>query len=360
MEGFHMDLKTENSSRNTTIDIIKGFACIAVVWIHYSWSNDAGVFLKTISRFAVPFFFFVSGYYLPDRYGQIKPENIRKKIVHIVDITWKSGMFYLFFCVLWNLLFDRDWSMTAYICEKVTKANVIKLILANDPLVYDHLWYLLALLYCYAVMYLFSLKFHNPRNCRVLLPLSLLLMLGFSVLDEFNSVFHIRNAWRLNEAGTVFVLSNAFLFRAMPFFLFGLFVKTHVREDRPKVSLPVLCGGNLCGMLIALYEMANTKSLQFYVGTYISVICLILISVWYPRRQMKGMAFIGNKLSMNVYLYHIAVGKVFDLIAGKKHLWGNQLFRISRPVLIIVCTLVLSYFLYSVKERRANAIRQQA
>lgn len=116
----------DNTSRNTTIDIIKGFACIAVVWIHYCWSNDAGVFMKTISRFAVPFFFFVSGYYLPDRHGQITPDNIRRKIVHIVDITWKGGMFYLFFCVAWNMLYAKSWSMAEYIAEKVTKANVFE------------------------------------------------------------------------------------------------------------------------------------------------------------------------------------------------------------------------------------------
>lgn len=337
-----MGLKMDNTSRNTTIDIIKGFACIAVVWIHYCWSNDAGVFMKTISRFAVPFFFFVSGYYLPDRHGQITPDNIRRKIVHIVDITWKGGMFYLFFCVAWNMLYAKSWSMAEYIAEKVTKANVLKLILANDPLVYDHFWYLLALIYCYAVMGMLSLKFRDLRNCRILLPLSILLMLGFSVLAEFNGVFHIKSSWPLDEGGNSFVLSNTFLFRALPFFLFGAFIRTHVKSGHPKVSLPTLCGLNFCGIVIALYEAATTKTVQFYLGTYLSVICLIFISVWYPQQRMRGMAFIGDKLSMNVYLYHIAVGKFFDLIAQKKNLWKNRLFMTSRPLLVIVCSLLLS------------------
>uniref|UniRef100_UPI003FA49461 acyltransferase family protein n=1 Tax=Enterocloster clostridioformis TaxID=1531 RepID=UPI003FA49461 len=45
------------------MDCIKGAACIAVVLIHYNFPGYLGIIIKTLSRFAVPFFFGVSGYY---------------------------------------------------------------------------------------------------------------------------------------------------------------------------------------------------------------------------------------------------------------------------------------------------------
>lgn len=49
--------------RYRSMDCIKGAACIAVVLIHYNFPGYLGIIIKTLSRFAVPFFFGVSGYY---------------------------------------------------------------------------------------------------------------------------------------------------------------------------------------------------------------------------------------------------------------------------------------------------------
>ena len=52
--------------RNNNIDIIKGFACIGVVLIHFPFCGNIGEYIKVINKYAVPFFFFVSGYFLLD------------------------------------------------------------------------------------------------------------------------------------------------------------------------------------------------------------------------------------------------------------------------------------------------------
>lgn len=344
-----MGKENRQITRNSTIDIIKGFACIAVVLIHYNWSNDIGVFVKTLARFAVPFFFFVSGYYLPNREGMVTSDNVKRKMVHIIDIAWKSGVFYLFFCVLWNSMYYKNWSLAEYTDSKISVASCIKFILGNDPFVYDHFWYILALLYSYATVYVYSLFRQTIKKPCILLILSVFLMLGFSVLDEFNSYFHIKNAWHLDSEGSRFILSNTFLFRALPFFLFGMFVKLDSGNWNRKISLTILCGFNFMGILLALYEATMIKSVQFYLGSYISVISLILISIWYPHQELRFVEFIGNKLSMNVYLYHIAVGKIFDLIAQKNNLWNNSLFMMTRPFLIVTTSLLISYLLVDKK-----------
>ena len=47
--------------RQNGFDWFKGCACIAVILIHYYFPNNIGIGIRTISRFAVPVFFMVSG-----------------------------------------------------------------------------------------------------------------------------------------------------------------------------------------------------------------------------------------------------------------------------------------------------------
>lgn len=48
---------------NYCMDFLKGIACILVVFIHVKFPGDFGQAVQAIARFAVPFFFMVSGYY---------------------------------------------------------------------------------------------------------------------------------------------------------------------------------------------------------------------------------------------------------------------------------------------------------
>ena len=50
--------------RFRSIDCMKGISCLAVVLIHYNFPGDLGIAIKTLSRFAVPVFFAISGFFL--------------------------------------------------------------------------------------------------------------------------------------------------------------------------------------------------------------------------------------------------------------------------------------------------------
>ena len=69
MEGANLlDLninkkKFQEKQRNKEIDIIKGIACICVVYIHCPFPGHLGNLISVINRFSVPFFFFISGFY---------------------------------------------------------------------------------------------------------------------------------------------------------------------------------------------------------------------------------------------------------------------------------------------------------
>ena len=64
-------MKMNVAARNRCMDTVKGIACLLVVFIHFNWSNDLSETINAIGRFAVPYFFFVSGYHLPDKTGTV-------------------------------------------------------------------------------------------------------------------------------------------------------------------------------------------------------------------------------------------------------------------------------------------------
>ena len=73
------------------MDHIKLLAAYFVVLIHSLFPGNLGVAVKAVARFAVPFFFLCSGFFL---YGN-KPESIMKKALHILKLFLVTAVVYL-------------------------------------------------------------------------------------------------------------------------------------------------------------------------------------------------------------------------------------------------------------------------
>ena len=63
--------------KNKSIYTLKAIACICVILIHCGLKKNIGITINSISRFAVPFFFIVSGYF---SYSYEKPK-LRKRYI---------------------------------------------------------------------------------------------------------------------------------------------------------------------------------------------------------------------------------------------------------------------------------------
>ena len=81
-----------------------------------------------------------------------------------------------------------------------------------------------------------------------------------------------------------------------------------------------------------------------YTGNHLMVISLALMSIWYPQSRLPVLEYVGSKLSMYVYLYHIAAGKMLDLLATKLHLWESG-YRQLRPVCAVIVSLLTAQLL---------------
>ena len=73
------------------IDDAKLLASYFVVFIHCIFPGNFGIGLKALARFAVPFFFMCSGFFL---YGNT-PKSILKKAFHILKLFLSTALIYL-------------------------------------------------------------------------------------------------------------------------------------------------------------------------------------------------------------------------------------------------------------------------
>lgn len=110
---------------NFCLDFIKGIACIFVVFMHCEFPGLMGTAVQAISRFCVPFFFMVSGYFCfhpltqkfnsAPEYAELgsKWQIVRKKVIHIAKITFYASLFYLTFVLLQQLfLHNQNFTIT--------------------------------------------------------------------------------------------------------------------------------------------------------------------------------------------------------------------------------------------------------
>ena len=134
------------TQKSNTLELIKLFSSYMVVFIHVPFHGNAGVTIDALARFAVPFFFLVSGYYS----YQITCEKIKKRIQNILTLIIISMVSYTAFEILQLLKYNRDGLIT--LLNKYTQLGTyIEFFVFNAPVTFGQLWYLLARFYVYII-----------------------------------------------------------------------------------------------------------------------------------------------------------------------------------------------------------------
>lgn len=321
--------------RQNGFDWFKGCACIAVILIHYYFPNNIGIGIRTISRFAVPVFFMVSGYFmLSGEENVCDRARTIKKIKHIILILFTSAIFYFFFDIIRNLI--THWggkSFYEYIRTTITGWAVLKFFITNDPFRYAHLWFLMALAYCYIFMLLFDKIY--PRKLVNCFPVLLLLFLVFGL---WGNRMHIQTS--LYDK---IYFKNLFILRALPFFLAGMWLRKNYDTVKAwTISEKSLIIAIFFGSLLSLGERKFFVESQFYLRTYIVAGAMMIYAMKYNQRFHENslLTYAGRELSMYVYIIHIAVGHTVNIVAMKigidmqKFLYVNMFFVLILSVLI--------------------------
>ncbi len=323
-----------------SIDFIKGIACIAIVLIHFNFPGEWGVMIKSTCKFAVPVFFFTSGFFvewIPQE--RIDANKIVKKVKHIFVIIISSAITYAVFTVMYRWITNEEQGLKTYILETISATKVINFFMTNDPFLYGHLWFLLALIYCY--MFIMFVTFKSPKSIGVL---GMGLMLSFLFLTVYQSWVPIPGYIKISSMGIECCLYNLFVFRALGFFLIGMFCKINVNTlTSVNINDKLLTCIAIVGSILAICERFWLVEAQFYLGSYITFLALVTWAVRNPQKGNVLIIYIGRELSLYIYVLHIAVGKVINLILNKNFGEGHHVCTYFSTLLILGTSILISF-----------------
>ena len=130
--------------KKVKLNMLKGLACIGVLFIHISFPGTFGLVIARLSLFGVPIFFMISGYFAFDA----NPEIIKHRLFKILKIFFFSYVLYLLFGTLQAYIYQEGldglvdrfkldvYTPVKYILHSRKRDDVILVMNSEKPLKY--------------------------------------------------------------------------------------------------------------------------------------------------------------------------------------------------------------------------------
>ena len=316
---------------NYCLDFIKGIACVCVVFMHCEFPGKAGVIVQAISRFCVPFFFMVSGYFCCYSQQEYDKDIMHRKILHIGQIVFWASLFYVLFAFVLNNSYT------------VRRHDLIAFGVFNQPIIIvGQLWFLFALLYDYLA---FRLIWKADK------------IKWFYFISAICFIVYICLAQGAHLGGVFVpkVYYRNWLIEGLPFFFTGHWI--HANQEKIQVSDKVLIIVILISSLLCLVERRIMgRDFGVNIMTFPQVFALFIYAVRFPDRHKGVIQEIGKRYSMWVYILHPFVFLSMDKLY---HHWSIDAFAAvqwCRPVVTVLVTLAISAICYSFLNRRKTEL----
>lgn len=337
---------SQNKQYNYCLDFMKGIACLFVVWMHCEFPGKTGVIVQAISRFCVPFFFMVSGYFCVKMPKNVTGGGnwliINKKVGHVLKITLWASVFYLAWAVarnwIWN---DKNLSIS------IGQAAIW--LAFNEPVIIGgHLWFLFALLYDYILVSIFDGKrIHNRQYLFGFVSMCLLFVLGQIVWISgirFSMPVFVRSmvSFPLGETVSIpnFIYRN-WLIEGFAFFMLGRWIKEN--KDKVNLSNTSLIIIVVVSSVLCLFERRIMgRDFGVNICTLPQVFALFLYAVKNPERHAGLMQRIGRDCSMLVYILHIFVWEAIAKVYIAFGVNDNSLALYLLPVFVVIVSILMA------------------
>ena len=318
---------------NYCFDYLKCIACIFVVFMHCEFPGVFGTAVQAISRFCVPFFFMISGYYSYNT----STESSKRKVKRIAKMTIYASVFYLIFALV-------QWALGQNI-NLVSKRDIVLWILFNRPVVIvGQLWFLFALIYVYLLYYIIQKKnLYKLAYCTIIVFIAIYIFFaqGMHMLGKDMPNFLYRN----------------FLIEGFPLFMLGEWI--HKEENKFNFSNKAIITVIVASTLMCFLERAVMgRDFGINISTFVQVMAIFIYGINNSEKHKGVMQEIGKKCSMFVYILHPFVWKMLVILSEKINIKGSVVFSYSLPVMVIIITLVLAWYCNKIVFERKKIIEQ--
>lgn len=314
------------------LNALKIIAAFFVVAIHVHFPGDFGRAFVAVARFAVPFFFMVSGFFSCYDDKTVLNAKYKRKISHVTVLFLGGTMLYFLFNLAVSVV-NSD--VKNYLSELFTAENFIGFLLFNHTCVSDFLWFLPALIYVYAVFFVLEKK-GITKKMYFLVPLLFIAGVLLRELPEF-----------IDGMPSLFskaYLCRNWLFVGLPFFMTGHYIRNNEEQLTTKFSDISL----ILIMLISTAEAVVADMLHvqkaLYIGTFFAVTALFIFALKKEGKvKADKLAFLGAEYSLYVYIFHIMVKNVLMKILsiGIFVPLGEKL-SVIMPLIVFALTLTAS------------------
>lgn len=309
---------------NYCFDFIKGIACIFVVLMHCEVPGVAGVVIQSISRFCVPFFFMISGYYSYNTDEKCTLKRIKKNAV----LTFGASLLYIFFAIFQSC-------MGLEISFHIGKRSLLVWLIFNEPfIIAGQMWFLFALIYVY-ILYYFIQKLHLEKIAYMLIPVLIIVYItlaqGMHVAGIFVPNFIYRN----------------FLIEGFPFFMLGNLM--HKKEETWKVDNKIiLCIIALTTVMCIGERAILGRDFGVNICTFVQVTAIFMYGINNGERHSGRIQRIGKKYSMYVYILHPFIWHTLEMVYSGLNISHNIVAMYIMPLLVIILSLLLSALCYKI------------
>lgn len=321
-----MSHSLKTNTRNLSLECCKLVASCFVVFLHIPFPGQFGEAVVCLSRFAVPLFFAVSGWF---SYGA-SPKKLSKRLFHILLLELLGAGIY----VLWRCTLGCYHGESLYwsLLPQLPDAQAVKLWLlwSVDPFA-GHLWYLSATALSYAALWLYTRITKGSKGYLPLYSSGLLLLAACFAMSEFSRFTGIKVDYRVYRSG---------IFLGFPIFCLGLFLRQY-REQLHRLGLPLLIGG----ITLSILEWKTFGGYDLYIGSVLTAAAVLLLTDRHPDvpRWLEGSAAGFGTVSTSVYLLHLLWQEVYiQFFLGKAEALGTWEPWLQ-PVLILAVSLAAGF-----------------
>jgi surface polysaccharide O-acyltransferase-like enzyme len=315
---------------NSSLDFIKGIACIFVVFMHCEFPGVLETVVQAVSRFCVPLFFIVSGYFCFKRETRTVADSLCK-IKHIAKIAPDACIFYVCFSLLLQYL-------SGGITLSVSVRQLYVWLLFNSPFwVAGQYWFLFALLYTY--VFYFAFELNGKRKWAYCL--AAIMFVAYYLLAQ---CMHIAGIHVPNH------IYRNWLVEGFAYFMLGHWIHEHqarITIDNRTLLLIIITSTLLC--LPERYLLGRDFGVNFC--TLPQVVALYIYAVQNPTSHQGYLQQLGKTCSMFVYILHPAVWHSMEKIYYVINVDTDMTALYLMPVIVLVLTILLSIACYREQQK---------
>lgn len=326
--------KQRTGNRMQSIECFRLLSSILIVIAHCTAMEGFGMAINCLARVTVPYFFVVSGYFSYNA----RESTIRKRFWSVLKLNIFANVLYL----LWDgyhrgfrdLKSMAEWSV--YLCSG---KNLMKTLFLNDSPIRNYLWYLHAIVLCYAAIWLYVRWMENgSSNYKPLYIVCVCLYAIHVVLSSFATACEFDVPYRIYR--------NALLY-GLPMFCLGIFL--HEYNDKIirayKLTRTKLVGLIFAGICLVFLQFDGIGRVEMPVGALLEVIAWMLLLVMVPTVSnsafVSGMIAMFGPLSTYIYVAHMIWVDVYTRYI-KPFLpdMGERMEEILYPAAVLGLTLI--------------------